>query len=189
MKVFNFINFTEIFQLPNILSSIRFLMAVFLLIIFLVFGFDAIPKSYMYFLILIAYLTDLFDGFLARKLNKISELGKIIDPLADKFFVMVVILYLYFNNLFSINLLILILFRDLLLILSSFIFIKKVKFVQPSNMFGKLTVFLIGLYILLHLLDLKNNAKFMMYFEFLLYFLIIFSLIQYFIIGIKTLKK
>ncbi|MBS0627182.1 MAG: CDP-alcohol phosphatidyltransferase family protein [Verrucomicrobia bacterium] len=38
------------------------------------------------FLALISELSDLFDGFLARKYNKVTELGKILDPMADSVF-------------------------------------------------------------------------------------------------------
>ncbi len=45
-------------------------------------------------LLLFAALTDLFDGYLARMLNEVSDFGKIIDPLADKIAVGVVCLIL-----------------------------------------------------------------------------------------------
>ncbi len=38
------------------------------------------------FLALLSELSDLFDGLLARKYNKVTELGKILDPMADSIF-------------------------------------------------------------------------------------------------------
>ena len=49
-------------------------------------------------LFFIAGLTDYFDGFLARKYNASSQLGEILDPLADK----ILIIFLFFG--LSINL-------------------------------------------------------------------------------------
>lgn len=42
----------------------------------------------------IAALTDLLDGYLARKLNQVTDFGKLMDPLADKIFVTGIMLIL-----------------------------------------------------------------------------------------------
>jgi cardiolipin synthase (CMP-forming) len=46
-------------------------------------------------LCLFAAFTDILDGYLARKFNEVTELGKIIDPLADKIVIGVIIIKLY----------------------------------------------------------------------------------------------
>ncbi len=48
-------------------------------------------------LFFIASLTDYFDGFLARKLNAESELGEILDPIADKIIIVFVLIGLSVN--------------------------------------------------------------------------------------------
>ena len=70
--------------LPNTLTIFRIVVTPF--IIWLMLGF---PENFWlnllaFFLFLIASLTDLFDGMLARKLKVVSEFGKFMDPLADK---------------------------------------------------------------------------------------------------------
>lgn len=179
IKPFINIKFHEIFFISNILSSLRFLLGLFILSSILIMGAKSISRDYLYYLILIAYLSDLFDGYFARKLNQISELGKIIDPLADKLFVFAVIIYLYLNQLISPLILYIIISRDLLIILLSLIFIKKVNFVQPSNLIGKLTVFFIGIYILLRLLIVKWVTTLIFYFELFIILMIVFSLFKY----------
>lgn len=41
---------------------------------------------FLIFLVVICELSDLFDGFLARKKNQVTDLGKILDPMADSIF-------------------------------------------------------------------------------------------------------
>ena len=65
--------------LPNALSISRFFLA------FLLFSHIPIVRL---FAIIVAALTDFLDGFLARKFKSISTFGRTIDPLSDKFFVL-----------------------------------------------------------------------------------------------------
>ena len=68
------------FTVPNILSCIRLaLVAVFCLTYFLADN-RMIPFAVM----VVSVVTDFFDGFIARHFDMCSELGKILDPAADK---------------------------------------------------------------------------------------------------------
>ena len=67
-------------NIPNILSVIRILL-VFVFVIIL-FAFDNLLLALLVFLI--AGATDVIDGYLARRNNWITNLGKILDPVADK---------------------------------------------------------------------------------------------------------
>ena len=73
----------NIFTIPNILSSFRVILAFVFLIVFYQSGLDN-RESYLTAIILISALTDFLDGKIARKFNMVSELGKILDPIADK---------------------------------------------------------------------------------------------------------
>jgi CDP-diacylglycerol---glycerol-3-phosphate 3-phosphatidyltransferase len=75
-----------IHKLPNILTIFRIVVTP--LIVWLLIGFDGFTLHLIaFFLFLIASLTDLFDGMLARKLQVVTEFGKFMDPLADKILV------------------------------------------------------------------------------------------------------
>ena len=70
-------------NLPNKLTVLR----IFMIPVFLVFFFcEFIPHNYFWAFLtfVIASLTDMFDGMLARKWNQITDFGKLMDPLADK---------------------------------------------------------------------------------------------------------
>lgn len=71
------------FNVPNLLTVIRIFMAP----VFLVFLInESIPHHFLWSFIIftVASITDFVDGKLARKNNQITNLGKLLDPLADK---------------------------------------------------------------------------------------------------------
>ena len=75
-----------IHNIPNILTIFRIVITP--LIVWLLIGFDSLVlHALALVLFLIASLSDLFDGILARKLKVVSEFGKFMDPLADKILV------------------------------------------------------------------------------------------------------
>ena len=76
-------------SLINLLTFARIFIAV------IIFGLLALKNYYLLALILffIAGLTDYFDGFFARKYNATSQIGEILDPLADK----ILIIFLFFG--------------------------------------------------------------------------------------------
>ena len=77
----------------NILTLSRILLAavIFLLLIS--------PEGYLLALVLffLAGVTDYFDGYLARKYNAVSQLGEILDPIADKILILFVLIGLAIN--------------------------------------------------------------------------------------------
>ena len=107
--------------------------------------------KFRYFVIvmfLFAYISDLLDGYLARKYNEITEFGKVIDPLADKIFVIAVILQLYFSGEISTMYFWIILLRDLIILTGGIVVSKTIGKVLPSNLLGKMTVASIALFLL-----------------------------------------
>lgn len=82
-------------NLPNQITISRIVLVFIVLILANIYF--KFPEPYAYIiqviaalLTVIAALTDLVDGWLARKYNLVSDFGKLIDPLADKIFVMTI---------------------------------------------------------------------------------------------------
>src|SRR4030042_7169298 len=79
-------------QIPNILTVGRLVLAIIFLAMILLepklpADRDMSFPSYLdlaFVIFVIAGLTDMFDGYAARKLNVTSKFGRIVDPLADK---------------------------------------------------------------------------------------------------------
>ena len=83
-------------NIPNTLSMVRIaLIPVFVYVFYLPFDWSHIAATVLF---AFAGITDWFDGYLARKLGQQSHLGAILDPLADKLMVVVVLILLVADN-------------------------------------------------------------------------------------------
>jgi CDP-diacylglycerol--glycerol-3-phosphate 3-phosphatidyltransferase len=74
-----------VWTLPNLLSSFR--IGIIPILVYLLTFTDRASALLAALLFLIASITDYFDGYLARRNSSVSEVGKILDPLADKLMV------------------------------------------------------------------------------------------------------
>ncbi len=102
-------------QLPNLLTGLRIAMVPFYLFsLYFVRGSIGVFLALLVFVV--AGITDYLDGYLARRLDCVTDLGKVIDPLADKLIVSVALISLAFEpfNLISLIVVIIILARELL---------------------------------------------------------------------------
>jgi len=74
-------------NIANVLTSLRIILTLFFIQTIFQPGVQA--KFIAACIFLAAALTDFFDGYFARKYNLITDFGKILDPIADKFLVLV----------------------------------------------------------------------------------------------------
>ena len=99
-------------MIPNLLSIFR--MTAFLPVIIL-FSFEYYITSF--FLFAAAAWSDFLDGFLARRYNVTSNLGSLLDLLADKVLVSSILIFLVFftGNVYLLTLTIIIILREILI--------------------------------------------------------------------------
>lgn len=121
---------------PNILSVFRLM----LIPIFAVIYITNLKGSGMVaaILLLLSGITDVLDGVIARKFNMISDLGKILDPLADKLTQASICICLVIRRVAPLWLLCLLIIKEFVMIGAGANIIRKGKALMSSKWFGKL---------------------------------------------------
>ncbi len=94
---------------------------------------------------LIAYATDLLDGWIARTFEGESKLGRIIDPLADKIFIIVAVVIMVAEHLLPLWFVLVVVARDVIILFGGLHLRSRTGITVQSNMLGKATVVSIGL--------------------------------------------
>lgn len=163
-------------HIPNILTIIRF---------FLIFPLVAFAMNDEYLIAALIFtisgLTDILDGFIARKFNLISDFGKLMDPFADKLVQISLLIVLTIKNILPFWILAIVCAKELSMILGA-TFLYEKNTILPSNWYGKLATVIFYFALILAMI-----TKYI----YLVYFAIIFTLfalIMYFREFLK-LKK
>ena len=123
----------EILTIPNILSMLRILMIASVVILFvleyyLVAGIVLIASG----------VTDVLDGFIARKFNMVSALGKALDPFADKLTQFAVLICLTFFNKWILIPFVILVLRDAFMLLTGLSIFKKTHNTFSARWYGKI---------------------------------------------------
>ena len=125
-------------NIPNILTTIRLcLMPVFLFVYF-----SPIENARMLAMgvLVLSFITDMLDGFIARHFNQISDLGKLLDPVADKLMQITVLLCLAIYNEDLIWVVAFVFIKDAILGIGA-IYMFKRGIIGQANWFGKTSCF------------------------------------------------
>lgn len=162
-------------HIPNILTILRFVLIPFILY------FLSIDNYVLTFVFLtLSGITDVLDGFIARKFNFITDFGKLIDPLADKATQLLTLGALVLKNIIPLWILGLLVLKEFVMIAgASFLYGKEL--VVSSKWYGKLATVLIYVAIVCSLVIKQFSLpfKFDTYIYYLAIISTIFSLIMY----------
>ncbi len=144
----------KIITIPNLLSMFRLC----LIPVFVVLYLRAAKGcgDHLYFwaagVLLLSGLTDMADGFIARKFNMISDFGKIIDPIADKLTQLAMLGCLVFRFPLMLLPLVLLAVKEFISGIAALMFIKQTGTVEGADWHGKVSTCLLYATMLLHLL-------------------------------------
>ncbi|MBQ5597010.1 MAG: CDP-alcohol phosphatidyltransferase family protein [Clostridia bacterium] len=135
--------------IPNLLSLFRICLIPFIVWVY----FDPSIENNLVIvagLVILSGLTDVLDGFIARKFNMISEVGKVLDPIADKLTQATVVFCLATAHTALIPLIILIVVKEILMLIGALLVMRDKNVETPyARWWGKLaTVMLYALMII-----------------------------------------
>lgn len=172
------------FNIPNTLSVIRIVLIP-IVVVFAAKG-QMIGGIIVY---IAACATDVLDGLIARKLNQITDVGKLLDPLADKLMIIAMVTTFTILGLYPLFVLLIIGIKELLMIIGGAFLLKK-DIVVFSNVYGKVAAFANHLSIGFAFLS-EYYGKTFLYFMYLTIVMTVVSMIQYFYINLyqKYLKE
>lgn len=133
----------KVFTIPNILSMIRLLLIPVFVGLFIGAKDNPTLLYWAIGVLVFSGFTDLVDGFIARRFNQVSELGKFLDPLADKFTQVVVVVCLSLRYKEIIPLMIICIVKELCQLIGILVLFRSrgKESLEHSQLIGKVTTF------------------------------------------------
>lgn len=125
----------NILTIPNLLSLIRILLIPFIIWLY------CVQKAYMHTFIVIVTsgFTYIIDGKIARKFNKISDVGKVLEPIADKLTQAALVICLIARYPWMWALLALFAVKECLMLLWGYLTLKSTDTINGAKWYGKLS--------------------------------------------------
>lgn len=146
------------FNIPNALSALRLLLVPVFLYLLLT---EQLVAALL--VLLAAGASDWLDGYIARRFNQITQLGKILDPAADRLYIFATLIGLTVNGNIPAWLAIVVIARDVLLLLGYPVLASKGYGALPVHFVGKA-----GTFSLLYALPLQLLADVLPQFDWLI---------------------
>ena len=171
--------------IPNLLTIIRIALVYPILNNIYLGNFEI---SIIYFIV--ASVTDGLDGFIARKMNWQTELGTLLDPVADKILLSGSVFILWLNQYIPFYIFVIFFSRDVAILLGAAIRMSVIESDTPTpNFLGKLTTTLQIIYIAIIFLKVIIELDFGLFFlDVLIILVTILSLIVYAYNWVRDLR-
>jgi cardiolipin synthase len=174
----------RIVTVPNILSVSRIvLLPIVLLLLFKRQNAAAIG------VMLVSWTTDALDGYLARKLNQVSNLGRVLDHLVDKVWVGSVLVTLVFLRNLPFFLAAAVILRDLLILAGSGVIMKARGLFVQSDVVGKITGFAFALMMVFYTLEVPALMRYKSAVDFIVTVLVVVSFLNYLTVFLRRMAR
>ena len=168
----NFLSISRLFLLPLILLALATRQTITALV-----------------LMVISWISDALDGYLARRLNLVSNLGRVLDHLVDKIWVGTILVTLVLVRGLPVLVAWAVIIRDLLILIGSSLIANKQKNIVSSNFMGKITGFLFALLIVIYTLNLSGLEILKKYLVIAVLISVVLSFLIYCYVFIRIIAK
>jgi cardiolipin synthase len=174
----------RIVTIPNILSVSRIiLLPIVLLLLFKRQNAAAVA------VMLVSWSTDALDGYLARKLNQVSNLGRVLDHLVDKVWVGSVLVTLVFIRNLPLFLAAAVILRDLLILAGSGVIMKYRGLFVQSDVVGKITGFAFALMMVFYTLEVPALMTYKSAVNSIVTVLVVVSFLNYLTVFLRRMAR
>jgi len=171
-------------HIPNILTAIRFFLAPIFVIVFFSSHENYLELSAYIFVF--AGITDMLDGYIARKYNFITKWGQAMDPLADKIMQLTVLICLSIKSLIPVWVIVIVGIKEVLMIAGGiFLYTKGDKIVIPAQNYGKIATILFYIAVLF----ISFSVPFGRYLMFIAIGVTLYAFVGYSKVSINEMKK
>ncbi len=155
-------------NLPNLLSVLRIFMVPAFLYVF--FSDFQNSMSISFGIVILAGVTDVLDGYIARKYKLITKIGIVLDPLADKMMLLTVLVSMTVKDMLPIWIMVVVALKECTMILGALVLHNHHEIVMPANIYGKAAT--ACFYVAVLTVALKT--------DFYIYFMVLFVIMTFF---------
>jgi cardiolipin synthase len=127
---------SQVWNVPNVLSMLRLLLVPVFLVLIVLGDYVA-----ALIVLIVASLTDLLDGFIARHFNQVTRLGQLLDPAADRLYIFAALIGLAAQGLVPWWIVIVIVARDVMLLVLAVVLANHGYGPLPVHQLGKAATF------------------------------------------------
>lgn len=174
----------RLITIPNILSLSRILLLpIILLLIFHRQGIVAVVVMGL------SWITDALDGWLARRLDQVSNLGRVLDHLVDKVWVGTVLVCLVYVRDLPVLIAGAVILRDLLILTGSVVIMKAKGSFVSSDVLGKITGCAFALMIVYYTLELPALLRYKALVDYSVGLLIVVSFVNYVTVFLRKMAR
>jgi len=169
---------------PNLLSLSRLMLLPVILLLLLKH-----QGAFALGLMAVAWITDGLDGYVARRLNQVSDLGRVLDHLVDKIWVGSVLVTLVHVSGLPLLIAVAVLLRDLLILAGSLVIMKSRGHFVSSDVLGKITGFTFALMMAYYTLGIPWLRVYKSYVDYTVAVLVAASFVNYVTVFLRRMAS